>query len=76
MTVGSKSAIRLPVGASAQWVETTGNAIGAGRQDLLDLEERMQMLGAELIQKKTGRTSATQAQLLSNQSESKLGAMA
>lgn len=76
VTAGAKAALRLPVGSDAKWVETTGHAIAAGRQDLLDLEERMSQLGAELIQKQMSRQSATQSQILSNQSESKLGAMA
>lgn len=73
---GASRAIRLPVGADAKWIETTGAAIGAGRQDLLDIEERMRLLGAELIIVNASQQSATQAQLLDNKSESKLGAMA
>lgn len=45
--------------ADARWVEHSGKAIGAGRDDLKDLELRMQVLGLELLIAKTGNTTAT-----------------
>jgi len=41
------------------YVEHTGKAIEAGRQELLDLEERMANYSAEFLKKRVGRTSAT-----------------
>lgn len=41
------------------YVEHTGKAIGAGRQDLLDLEEKMAQYGAEFLKKDPDRMTAT-----------------
>jgi hypothetical protein len=41
------------------YVEHTGKAIEAGRQELLDLEERMANYSAEFLKKRVGRTTAT-----------------
>lgn len=73
---GASRALRLPVGSSAKFTEITGASIAAGRQDLLDIEERMREIGADLIQIAAGKQSATQAQILDARSQSKLGAMA
>lgn len=59
--VGAASAVRLPTGATLEWVEHSGAAIGAGRQSLLDLEDQMIQAGAELLVKKAGSRSATEA---------------
>lgn len=61
ITIGGSGAIRVPVGSDAKWIEHQGHAIAAGQTDLAALETRMYELGAELIIKSTGRTSATQA---------------
>jgi len=45
--------------ADAKWIEHNGAAIGAGRDDLQDLEMRMQVLGLELLIAKTGNHTAT-----------------
>lgn len=47
--------------ASLQWVEHSGSAIGAGRDDLNDLIFQMQTLGLELLIPKPGGDSATGA---------------
>ena len=60
ITVGASSAVKLPQGADMKWVEHTGAAIGAGRQDLVDLEERMRQAGAELLVIAPGKITATQ----------------
>lgn len=60
ITVGTSSAVRLPIGASMQYVEHSGAAIAAGRQSLLDLEERMRQTGAELLLLKPGNVTATE----------------
>ena len=62
ITVGASTAIELPIGASLQFVEHSGAAIGAGRQSLLDLEERMRQTGAELLVLQPGAVTATQVQ--------------
>lgn len=42
-----------------EWVEHGGSAIGAGRQDLLDLQARMEVLGLQPMLQKTGDVTAT-----------------
>lgn len=46
-------------GADAKWVEHSGQAIGAGRQDLKDLEFQMETHGLQLLVAKNGGQSAT-----------------
>lgn len=60
ITIGSSSAVTLPHGATMSYVEHSGAAIGAGRQSLLDLEERMRQTGAELLVLQPGQITATQ----------------
>lgn len=43
-----------------RYVEHTGAAIGAGRQSILDLEDRMRQTGAELLVQRPMTTTATQ----------------
>lgn len=45
--------------AKMEVVEHSGQAIGAGRQDLLDLEDRMRMMGLELFTARPGAVTAT-----------------
>ena len=45
--------------ASLAWVEHSGQAIGAGRQDLKDLEFQMEALGLQLLVQKAGQQSVT-----------------
>lgn len=45
--------------ARAYWVETSGASIGAGRQDLVDLEVKMQILGNQPLVNRTGEVTAT-----------------
>jgi len=45
--------------ADLKWVEHTGAAIGAGRQDLKDLEFQMEMHGLQLLLARGGAQSAT-----------------
>lgn len=75
LTAGAKSVVRMPIGSDLKWVETQGHAIDAGSKDLQDLVDRMQLLGAEMVIRPMGRRSATEAAILSNKSESKLGAI-
>lgn len=45
--------------ADAKYVEHTGASIAAGRQDLLDLEARMEVLGLQPLTQRTGGVTAT-----------------
>lgn len=58
--IGSSKAIELDLEGSAEWVEHSGAAIDAGRQDIMDIEARMQALGLQLIARRTdgGATGA------------------
>lgn len=58
--VGPHSWLHCPDPAGRfYYVEHTGKAIGAGRQDLLDLEETMAEYGATFLKKRPGGASAT-----------------
>ena len=61
MTVGASTAMDLPMGADMKFVEHSGAAIEAGRKSLEDLEAQMLQTGAELLVKKPGDRSATEA---------------
>jgi len=61
IVVGAASAIVADSeGADLKFVEHSGAAIEAGRVSLLDLEDRMRQVGAELLVVKPGNTSITQ----------------
>lgn len=61
VTVGASSGVMAKTAdADLKWVEHTGAAIGAGRTDLADLEERMRQAGAELLVIKPAQVTATQ----------------
>lgn len=62
LTVGASTAVKLPIGADMKFVEHSGQAIEAGRQSLLDLEERIRKTGAELLVLQPGKITATQVQ--------------
>ena len=49
--------------ADLKFVEHSGAAIEAGRQDLKDLEEKMAMLGLDMLSRNTGPVTATARQL-------------
>jgi hypothetical protein len=61
LTVGGSAAVAAPAGATLEFVEHTGAAIGAGQKSLDALEEQMIQAGAELLVKKPGDRSATEA---------------
>jgi hypothetical protein len=64
LTVGASAAVKLPVNADMKFVEHSGQAIEAGRQSLLDLEERMKASGSEMLTIKIrGPITATQADI-------------
>lgn len=78
LAIGAASAVRLPQGSDMKYVETAGHAIAAGRQDLLDIEDRMRSLGAKMLQEgvKSGRMTATDASIANQKEQSILGNMA
>ena len=61
ITVGASSAIKSTApDADLKFVEHSGNAIGAGKESLLALEDQMRQTGAELLVIKPGGMSDTQ----------------
>lgn len=72
VTIGSKQAMTLPQGATASYTEHTGKAIGSGVAALATLEEQMRLLGAEMLVKKPGQATATQATLDTSQQRAEL----
>lgn len=61
--------------ASLGYVEHSGSAIAAGRDDLTRLEEQMAMLSLELMLPRPGNPTATQSLLTFTESASELEAM-
>lgn len=61
ITVGAASAVKADnPDAELTFVEHTGAAIDAGRLSILDIEDRMRQVGAELLVIKPGNTSVKQ----------------
>ncbi|WP_223253601.1 DUF4055 domain-containing protein [Chromobacterium amazonense] len=61
IVVGAAQAVKGEgEGADLKFVEHSGQAIEAGRLSILDLEDRMRQIGAELLVIKPGNTSVTQ----------------
>lgn len=73
MTIGPWKWLYSPDPQSKYYyVEHKGAAIGAGRQDLMDLEEQMGQYGAEFLKKRPGNTTATARALDSAEATSPL----
>lgn len=62
--------------AKAMWVEHSGQAIGAGRQDLKDLEFQMETHGLQLLTARPGAQSATGEALDASKETSQLAMIA
>lgn len=62
--------------ATMRYVEHTGAAIGAGRQDLRDLEEQMQLLALEPMVRRPGNVTATEKAIDTADEHSQLHAWA
>ena len=62
--------------AKMQWVEHSGKAIEAGRQDLKDMEFQMEAHGLQLLVARPGSESATGAALNAEKETSQLSMMA
>lgn len=73
LVVGPKQWLSMPDPEGRfYYVEHTGAAINAGRQDLQDLQDRMSSYGAEFLKKQPGRASATGRALDSSEAQSML----
>lgn len=61
LSIGAASAVKSEnEKAELKYVEHTGAAIAAGRQSILDLEERMRQTGAQMLVRRAGKVTATQ----------------
>lgn len=77
ITVGASNAtLSSDPNAKLQWVEHSGQAIGAGRQDLKDLEFQMEALGLQLLVARPGAQSATGEALDARKESSQLSMIA
>lgn len=47
--IGPASTVDVPTDGDLTWVEVQGNGISAGRQELVDLEQRMAVMGLSLL---------------------------
>lgn len=61
ITIGSSTAVNVPIGGKLEWVEHTGQSISAGQTSLDALEQQMIQAGAELLVKKPGTRTATES---------------
>jgi hypothetical protein len=75
LEIGAKSALLLPSGAEAKFTEHSGKAVASAQSALANMEEQMRLLGAELLVKKPGQATATQATLDTSQQRSELQAI-
>jgi hypothetical protein len=61
LTIGASNGVNATTpDADMKWVEHSGAAINAGKEDLAAIEERMRQAGAELLVIKPGQVTATQ----------------
>lgn len=73
ITIGANTAVMAAqADAKLSWVEHSGAAIGAGRQDLKDLEFQMETFGLQLLTARTNAQSATGEALDANKETSQL----
>ena len=73
ITVSANTAVMASdPGAKLEWVEHTGKAIEAGRQDLKDLEFQMETFGLQLLTARSNAQSATGEALDANKETSQL----
>ncbi len=77
LEVGPNSMTRAPQGADLKFVEHSGAGIEAGAKDLESLEERMEMLGLEMLVKRVpGNPTATAKAIDQAEADSPMGIMA
>lgn len=73
VTIGATEAVKASdPNAKLEWVEHSGAAIGAGRQDLKDLEFQMETFGLQLLTARTNAQTATGEALDANKETSQL----
>jgi len=75
ITIGAKSALMLPTGGKAEYVEHSGKAIEAGRLSLRDLENQMRAMGAELLVESQVESTATQNTIEDGEAKCQLSRM-
>lgn len=74
ISIGSNTFIKAPASADLKYVEHSGKGVEAGRNDLKDIEERIQIMGMETMMKKpTGSTTATEKAIDTADADSSLG---
>jgi hypothetical protein len=76
IVVGPNKVLRLPAGATAQYIESSGAAINAGLQDLQAIEQRMTHAGMQIRVEQAGQVTATAAAIDSAESNAALKAVA
>lgn len=64
LIIGPNRHIQGPENSTMSFVEHSGAAIGAGRQDLLDLEDNMRLMGLELLMPMNGGGQTATAKAL------------
>ena len=64
LVIGPNRHIQGPENSSMKYVEHTGAAIDSGRQDLLDLEDNMRLMGLELLMPMNGGGQTATAKAL------------
>lgn len=64
LVIGPNRHIQGPENSSMQYVEHSGAAIDSGRQDLLDLEDNMRLMGLELLMPMNGGGQTATAKAL------------
>jgi hypothetical protein len=76
LTIGANAAVTNgDPNAKLLFVEHTGAAIESGRQSLKDLEERMSLMGAQLLVRKPGSKTATEKAIETAESDCTLAAI-
>jgi hypothetical protein len=76
LTIGANTAVAATdPNAKLQYVEHTGAAIGAGRESLKALEERMSLMGAQMLVRKPGSRTATEKAIDTAESDCALSAV-
>lgn len=75
IVIGAKTATEIPLGGDMKYVEHSGAAIEAGRQSLLDLENQMRAMGAELMAETQVSTTATQNNIEDSEAKCQLSRM-
>lgn len=76
VVVGSDKTMKLPMGATASYVEPTGAGVEAGRKDLEAIEARMQSAGMQLRVERGGMVTATAAAIDTQEANAGLKAVA